>query len=727
MNNREHLWMFHGIKRFIFLTALYGCWPSYSVAQQSELQLEEITVLGERLYYSLNNTSAPILNYEKGFFQSFEPQSVGDMLKRVSGVAFSADIGEFEAPQLRGLGAQYTQVLINGAHIPGSSDDRTALVDRIPAELIERIEVVRSPTADMDSQGIGGTINLILKEDRGLQGNDWRLGGLYYSDLDPTFKGSAAFTHGGSKGSWRYLLSANVQERLSPKTKTENVFDEEGGLIRVFNADDIRDSTDTSLTGSLTVNFGDQESLNFRSTYMSNRIDEEEFTTILDEDLQLENNGVELRHSQQDRLDFSIDYNRRLTEDMGFRLIASGSKFDDKSRDLEAVVEEGLKKVELQQFTDVDDQALQLAGSLSWKFRTNHEIEIGIGTNRQDRDARQTLFERDEDELVNMTPGSGFYRVEEARTHAYLKDSWSLSDRISLDYGLRMEDTSLDQRGTDGKSHESQLELIPSAHFSYQLENSGQLRISLAKTLRRPGFNEIIPFTNLDTPSEDQVTIGNPGLKPEIAGGIDIGYTYHFDEQGGILGFNIFYRDIDDKIELTKIGDDLFMPDNIGRGETWGLELDYGMPLTIIGLPELSFFINYALIDSEIKDPFSNEKRRFNLQPNFIGNIDLIHDVPSLGFRHGLSLQKQGKVRDIQTDEIKSVRYGANLEYFIEKQLGDSIMLRMSINNILDARKRESGLIFDGLIGLQQGAVNEIVFEREQSEPVFLLTLRGTF
>ena len=139
------------------------------------------------------------------------------------------------------------------------------------AELIERIEVIRSPTPDMDSQGIGGTINLILKQGASLEANEWRLGGLYYSDLDPSFKGSAAITLGGKSDSWSYLVSANVQERLGPKSKTETVFDDEGSLVRVFNAEDIRDSADTSLIGSLSYDFGNQENLNVRIAYLRKR------------------------------------------------------------------------------------------------------------------------------------------------------------------------------------------------------------------------------------------------------------------------------------------------------------------------------------------------------------------------------------------------------------------------------------------------------------------------
>src|SRR3546814_11760994 len=65
---------------------------------------------------------------------------------------------------MRGLGQGFTQVLVNGRPIPGAGNDRTVFVDRIPAEIVDRIEVIRSPSADIDSPGIGGTINIILKD-----------------------------------------------------------------------------------------------------------------------------------------------------------------------------------------------------------------------------------------------------------------------------------------------------------------------------------------------------------------------------------------------------------------------------------------------------------------------------------------------------------------------------------------------------------------------------------
>src|SRR3546814_8957194 len=104
------------------------------------------------MYRNRTETTAPELVYGQEFFAEFEPVSVGDQLRRVPGVAFTSDIGESDAPQMRGLGQGFTQVLVNGRPIPGAGNDRTVFVDRIPAEIVDRIEVIRSPSADIDSQ-----------------------------------------------------------------------------------------------------------------------------------------------------------------------------------------------------------------------------------------------------------------------------------------------------------------------------------------------------------------------------------------------------------------------------------------------------------------------------------------------------------------------------------------------------------------------------------------------
>src|SRR5688572_1259 len=160
----------------------------------SEDTLEFIEVLAKRVNARERTELAePVLTYSEEYFQRFEPLSVGEMMKRVPGVTFSDDVGEYAAPSLRGIGSEYTQILINGRRISGSGSDNTVLVDRIPAELVERVEIIRSPTSDMDSQGIGGTLNIILKEGAEFNGGIYRLGGYH---IDGETRPSAFVSYG---------------------------------------------------------------------------------------------------------------------------------------------------------------------------------------------------------------------------------------------------------------------------------------------------------------------------------------------------------------------------------------------------------------------------------------------------------------------------------------------------------------------------------------------------
>src|SRR3546814_8252959 len=78
------------------------------------------------------------------------------MLKRVPGATFTSDVLEYDGVQMRGLPSGFTQVLINGRRAPGGEADRSFFVDRLPAELVERIEIVRAPRADQPSEGVAG-------------------------------------------------------------------------------------------------------------------------------------------------------------------------------------------------------------------------------------------------------------------------------------------------------------------------------------------------------------------------------------------------------------------------------------------------------------------------------------------------------------------------------------------------------------------------------------------
>ena len=125
---------------------------------------EDIVVIGGIGYRNRSEEAEPVLVYDEQYFQRFEPLTAGDALKRVPSVTFLSDVIESDGARLRGLPPSYTQILINGEKVPGSNADRSFFVDRIPAELISRVEIVRSSSARRTGDAVAGTLNIVLRD-----------------------------------------------------------------------------------------------------------------------------------------------------------------------------------------------------------------------------------------------------------------------------------------------------------------------------------------------------------------------------------------------------------------------------------------------------------------------------------------------------------------------------------------------------------------------------------
>ncbi len=92
--------------------------------------------------------------------------TVANVLRRVSGVTVDRGYdGEGRFPVIRGMDKRYNYTLINGIKIPSPDDkNRYVPMDIFPSDILERLEVIKSLTPDMEGDAIGGVMNLVLKD-----------------------------------------------------------------------------------------------------------------------------------------------------------------------------------------------------------------------------------------------------------------------------------------------------------------------------------------------------------------------------------------------------------------------------------------------------------------------------------------------------------------------------------------------------------------------------------
>src|SRR5688500_13464722 len=162
-------------------------------AADAATDLDKLVVTGDITYRDRTDAIAPVLSYDLDYFQRFEPRTVGDMLKRVPSVVFVSDVLEYDGARLRGMDPGYTQILINGKKVPGGGEDRSFFVDRIPAEVVERVEIVRSASANRSGDAVAGAINIVLRDAYEFDGGYLRLGASHFDDGEVRPTAAAVF------------------------------------------------------------------------------------------------------------------------------------------------------------------------------------------------------------------------------------------------------------------------------------------------------------------------------------------------------------------------------------------------------------------------------------------------------------------------------------------------------------------------------------------------------
>ena len=766
--------------------------------------LGEIVVIGNKIYRNRTDTIAPELTFGQEFFQKFEPTSVGDSLKRVPGVAFTSDIGEYDAPALRGLGAGFTQILVNGRPIPGAGNDRSVFVDRIPAEIIDRIEIIRSPTADLDSQGIGGTINIILKDGTSLPpGVIARAGLLYFPDGKDTFKGSGAISWSGRNEAETvaWSLTVDAQQRYNPKLTRQEVFTDDSpgfensttglDLFEPFNRDaavaverseelDTRRSFDLSLNGDITFEVGPQSKLRFDGFYIRTRRTDTEQTInlerpededeeiVLDEGWDIDSLEVGKEPFKQANFGLSGLYEAKFGEGMSVETQLRYSQFKEKSSnntfelddddvDLDTLVAEDLNlddfENELIEIDALDTTDREFSGDASFKKEwANWSIKLGTAGKLKNRRFGQTVGEDLNDE-EDASLVESLFHYREKRLDGFALAEFKLGGGAKAQAGVRAEYTKSRQKIRQDITEDevesassSEFHLNPSAHLQVPLGDGPQLRVSVARTVRRPNIDQVVPFRQVDDPEDNDVTIGNPDLKFETAWGIDVGLEQRI--QRGVVGINFFYRRVNDLIALVNTGIPsdpeadpdseegrarIYTFDNVGKGKVYGFEFDLSAPLSFIGLDNTGIFANFTRLWSKRTEPNLGFKVPFDGQPKYVYNFGLTQDFPTFGASAGFSFRKQGESISTFLGEEEHQFYKGNLEAYVEKRIGKNFVLRLSGNNLLDARSLQYERNFDGDTGLdiieaqRAGDVDNFEVEHEETSRQFMLTARLVF
>jgi outer membrane receptor for ferrienterochelin and colicins len=598
--------------------------------------------------------------------ERYGDSTIGEVLKRLPGVTTGGRPGRGGEVRMRGMGSGYTQILVNGERMPPGFS-----LDELPPDQIERIEVMRAPTAEFGARAVAGTINVVLREALQRRLNEVR----------------AALS--SENGQVRPHLSWTRNDKLDDQGSAYNFT---VNAMQNRQQDDVNSRTVTLVpdTGEQTVLQTLGHSSNTRkSLNMTGRLQFrlEGGDTLAVQPFVVVNSGHSRSYfdqTQTPEVESGPDhYNFNHVDTLGdnhsvmARLNAQWNKrLSDVSR-LE--VRAGVGRMTMttnshrSEFQDStltrtqDDQTKSRDTSWNFNSKYSHQLEgehnlvaglEGEGTGRtQNRDCLQNGSS-----CAYLLDFGDDVDASTRRLAAYAQDEWSVGKQWGFYAGLRWEGIQTESKATNYKVSNSSSVWTPLLHAVYKLDEKSreQIRASLTRSYRSPQLNDLIarPSVNSQYPCLNGVPcgtnainypdrMGNPELKPEMATGVELGWEKYMTK-GGLISANLFYRRIKDLIRTVTVLEDVSWsseqrwvskPRNIGTAQTYGVELEAKFRLDEYFETALPVNIrsNLSLFHSEVEG-IQGPNNKLDQQPRYTANLGADYRLRSLPLTLGGSL-----------------------------------------------------------------------------------------
>lgn len=576
--------------------------------------------------------------------EQYGDANIGETLRRLPGVTTGGTPGRGGAPRMRGLGGGYTQLLIDGQPIP-----RGFSLESLTPDQVERIEILRAPTAETGARAIAGTINVVLREGYRRRLNDLNLQlGAEDGSLSPgLFWGyNNAFDE----------LTANLNAGVFRRRGTDEsivVTESTGGPDGDYTSREERNSESQrrglNLGARLQWRLGaGGDSLTLAPNLFHVQGDSASRARLEQE------GGIPLYEQAATRGSSGFT-NLRLNGQWRQRLgpgRAEGSLNGGLWRaENESLREETAGGVLLRTRDDrgeTRERSLTLGGKYTVLLGgeaepgREHNLVTGAELEATRRSDTRTLLENGLPLLADFGEN---LRAESTRLALYAQNEWTPAPKWATHAGLRWEGIrTVGDLGDGTRPSNTASVLTPLAHAVWKPEpdSRSQLRASLTRSWRAPALGNLIarPSPNarfpVDGPNEPTFPdrAGNPDLKPELATGIDLAWE-HFPSDGGVLSVSLFHRRIRDLMRsVTALEEVSWSPvprwvsrtRNVGDATTSGLELEAKGRLDRMfdrwwpEAPRLDVRANASVFRSRVRD-VSGPDNRLEQQPD--GSLNL--------------------------------------------------------------------------------------------------------
>jgi len=612
--------------------------------------------------------------------EKYGDSTMGELLKRLPGITTPGRPGRGGAPRMRGLAGGYTQIMIDGQRVaPGFS------LDDLSPEQIERIEILRAPTAETGARAIAGTINIITRGGYTRKVNDLRIGvGLENGNVMPGF----TWSRNDTLDDLTYNISVSgfrgQRNNDSVTTLAGDNLDTGGQYTQ----------RETSKSSGLRDGLHANTRLQWRSpngdslvltpmVVLSKGYSNGSSVLTRSDGLAPYDSSTSGSDSQSAMLRLNGQWVHQLDAGGSVNWTAGlGRVLINNHSERQNFGSQTGQSTTLDTRSQVQDTSL--TSNFKWNVALASDQNLVTGAeieqNRREEVAK-TIGVSD----VSLADLDGNLSASSTRAALFVQDEWNINKQWAAHAGVRWEGirTEGSASGDQQVSNTSSV-LTPLLHAVWKFDPASrdQVRFSLTRSYRSPDLGNLIARPSINSKflgrgSNEELypdRAGNPNLKPELASGLDVAFEHYIE--GGLLSANVFYRSINNLIrnrtalETVSWADEqrwVSRPQNIGDATTQGVELEAKFRLSdmIADAPKIDVRANASIFRSQVEG-ITGPNNRLAEQPDGTLNLGADYKLAkspltlggNINWTPGYTTQLTNEQTSTQGDKLSVEAYG---------------------------------------------------------------------
>ena len=542
--------------------------------------------------------------------------SVSDVLDNVPSV--SVDIEGNVA--LRGN--ENVRILINGKPSGLVGLNSTDALRQLPADAIEKVEIITSPSARYDAEGTAGILNIILRRSKILGLNGAIIINTGYPDQLGA-SGNINYRTGNvnifNNSGYSYVKNPGSSGVESEFFNTE--YDENGILVqdlpntfrneyRTFERLRNGFNSNTGIewyidpTTSLTTAFLVRKSDNTNESF--NRAKTLDLTgAVISESVRYDPE-TETDQTKQFSINFDKQFHGNSEHRLTFDFQVENSSEDEGS----IIYNDGIAAERVR--TIEEQNRILIQSDFTLPISENTRFEIGYNGRFSSNNTDFSLEFLEEDAFVLDTDVSNNLNYKEDVNAIYTQYGSKLKDTFSFLLGLRMEatDVTIKQLSSNDYSNSNYIGLFPTINLGYEFSETQNLTIGYSRRISRPRSRYLNPFPSRS--SAANIFQGNPNITPSYSNGVDVGYLNTFDKL--TLNTSFYYNHATDVFTYVSedTGEEVVIngesvpvirrgPINLAEDDRLGFEIT----LTYRPLEKWNMNANFNLYRSAIKGNYN--------------------------------------------------------------------------------------------------------------------------